>query len=91
MPLYDFRCAACGQLHELLLKSGEHPPCPACGESRLAKLLSPFASPTLRGASGASSSPAAEAPSAKAETGGHVHTSACRHGQADSLIKKYLG
>ncbi len=32
MPLYDFKCPACGHTHEKLVKSGGDvpPPCPKC-------------------------------------------------------------
>jgi putative FmdB family regulatory protein len=41
MPIYEYRCGACGQEHEALQKVGEPPlvDCPACGKPRLQKLL----------------------------------------------------
>jgi putative FmdB family regulatory protein len=57
MPLYEFRCEACGQVQEFLLRLGEGPEglaCRRCGASRLAKQFSTFAT-----ASGTSALPAA--------------------------------
>jgi putative FmdB family regulatory protein len=42
MPIYEYRCGACGQEHEALQKVSEPPltECPACGKPALQKLLS---------------------------------------------------
>jgi putative FmdB family regulatory protein len=42
MPIYEYRCAECGQEHEILQKVSEPPlsECPACGKPALQKLLS---------------------------------------------------
>ena len=42
MPIYEYRCGACGQEHEVLQKVSEPPltKCPACGKRKLQKLLS---------------------------------------------------
>jgi putative FmdB family regulatory protein len=42
MPIYEYRCGACGQEHEVLQKVSEPPltQCPACGKPALQKLLS---------------------------------------------------
>ena len=42
MPIYEYRCGACGQQHEVLQKVSEPPltKCPACGKAKLTKLLS---------------------------------------------------
>lgn len=42
MPIYEYRCGACGQEHEVLQKVSERPltKCPACGKPALKKLLS---------------------------------------------------
>jgi putative FmdB family regulatory protein len=42
MPIYEYRCGACGQQHEVLQKASEPPltKCPACGKPKLQKLLS---------------------------------------------------
>jgi putative FmdB family regulatory protein len=41
MPIYQYRCGACGQEHEALQKASEPPlvDCPACGKPALSKLL----------------------------------------------------
>jgi putative FmdB family regulatory protein len=42
MPIYEYRCGACGHEHEALQKVSEPPltKCPACGKPKLQKLLS---------------------------------------------------
>ena len=42
MPIYEYRCAECGQEHEVLQKVSEPPltECPACGKPALQKQLS---------------------------------------------------
>jgi putative FmdB family regulatory protein len=42
MPIYEYRCAACGHQQEFLQKVSDAPPkdCPKCGKPELAKLLS---------------------------------------------------
>lgn len=42
MPIYAYRCEACGQEHDALQKISAPPltDCPACGEPRLKKQLS---------------------------------------------------
>ncbi|HZO02877.1 MAG TPA: zinc ribbon domain-containing protein [Burkholderiales bacterium] len=42
MPIYEYRCGACGQEHEVLQKVSEPPltECPACGKPKLQKLVS---------------------------------------------------
>lgn len=42
MPIYEYRCSACGQEHEVLQKVSEPPltECPACGKPALQKQLS---------------------------------------------------
>lgn len=43
MPLYDFACAACGKVSEILVRSSEEAPrCPHCGSSRLSRELPTF-------------------------------------------------
>jgi putative FmdB family regulatory protein len=41
MPIYEYRCGACGREHEVLQKVSEPPltDCPACGKPQLQKLL----------------------------------------------------
>ena len=42
MPIYEYRCAECGQEHEVLQKVSEPPltECPSCGKPALQKQLS---------------------------------------------------
>src|SRR5215831_19594423 len=42
MPIYEYRCDACGHKLEALQKLSDSPlsECPACGKSRLSKLVS---------------------------------------------------
>ncbi len=42
MPFYEYQCGACGEVHEAMQKVSDPPlrKCPACGKSRLRKLMS---------------------------------------------------
>lgn len=42
MPIYEYQCQACGELHEALQKISDAPlqDCPVCGESQLKKKVS---------------------------------------------------
>ena len=40
MPLYDFRCTACRQTFELLVRSSTEPTCPHCASSALERQVS---------------------------------------------------
>jgi putative FmdB family regulatory protein len=42
MPIYEYRCNACGHQHEALQKLGAEPllRCPACNQDELKKLIS---------------------------------------------------
>ena len=40
MPLYDYRCSACGQQFELLVRSSTVPACPHCAATALERLAS---------------------------------------------------
>jgi putative FmdB family regulatory protein len=42
MPVYEYRCAACGEKYEeyLTLSTNPAPPCPACGCEGAERLLS---------------------------------------------------
>jgi putative FmdB family regulatory protein len=40
MPLYDYRCTACGQQFELLVRSSTVPACPHCAATALERLVS---------------------------------------------------
>ena len=51
MPLYEFRCEACGQVQEFLLRVGdgaEGLACRRCGAGRLVKQFSSFATSSGR-------------------------------------------
>ena len=43
MPLYDFRCRACGAEFEALVRPPAAPVCPTCASTDLERLLSGFA------------------------------------------------
>ncbi len=45
MPLYEYRCACCGQTFEKLLRMGSSdlPPCPHCGATEVKRLISTIA------------------------------------------------
>jgi putative FmdB family regulatory protein len=45
MPIYEYRCSACGRRSTSLLKSfsAPDPACPHCGKSELQRLVSSFA------------------------------------------------
>src|SRR6185503_20179826 len=42
MPLFDFRCRACSEEFEALVRPGAAPACPACAATDLERLLSGF-------------------------------------------------
>ena len=52
MPIYEYRCAACGKRSSSLLPSysSPDPACPHCGKSELRRLVSTFA--TVRSGDG---------------------------------------
>jgi putative FmdB family regulatory protein len=45
MPIYEYRCSACGKRSSALLASysSADPPCPHCGKTELRRLVSTFA------------------------------------------------
>jgi putative FmdB family regulatory protein len=45
MPIYEYRCEACGKLSSALLKSWDaaDPPCPFCGSAGVQRQVSRFA------------------------------------------------
>ena len=76
MPLYEYRCEACGQSEEKLesLSAPETHACPACGVDAGMKRQLSVAAFALTGGGwykGAASEPAAAAPKAEAPKGGH--------------------
>jgi putative FmdB family regulatory protein len=40
MPLYEFKCRACGRKFEELVRLGETPKCPNCGDATPERLFS---------------------------------------------------
>ena len=73
MPLYEYRCEACGQPEEKLesLSAPEIHDCPACGAAEGMKRQLSVAAFTLAGGGwykGAASEPAAKTETAKTET-----------------------
>jgi putative FmdB family regulatory protein len=40
MPIYEYECQGCGRQFELLVRNGETPICPQCGQSDLTKNFS---------------------------------------------------
>jgi putative FmdB family regulatory protein len=40
MPLYEFECRRCGRRFEELVRLGELPACPGCGDEKPARLFS---------------------------------------------------
>jgi putative FmdB family regulatory protein len=40
MPIFEYRCGACGQEFERLVRTGDTPECPACQSHNLERLLS---------------------------------------------------
>jgi putative FmdB family regulatory protein len=53
MPLYDFRCRACGERFETRAPHDELPPCPACGSPDAERVPAAFAGPFTVGLRGA--------------------------------------
>lgn len=43
MPIYEFRCAKCGEKFEELCSTQARPVCPKCGVNEVERLFSPFA------------------------------------------------
>jgi putative FmdB family regulatory protein len=71
MPIYEYRCSACGKRSSALLASfaSPDPACPHCGKSELRRLVSTFA--TVRSGDGGDGDDFDE--------GGHDHD----HGDGD--------
>ncbi|CAD5371946.1 Putative regulatory protein, FmdB family [Rubrivivax sp. A210] len=45
MPMYDYRCSACSQAFELLVRSSTVPACPHCQSTELQRQVSLTAAP----------------------------------------------
>lgn len=45
MPIYEYRCEACGETFEEYLRASTDPapPCPACSSGKVDRVWSPFA------------------------------------------------
>lgn len=43
MPIYEYRCGACGHRFEKLVRGGAAPRCPSCESDVLQRLVSGFA------------------------------------------------
>jgi putative FmdB family regulatory protein len=43
MPIYEYRCRACGASFETLVRTGNTPACPGCMATDLERLVSLFA------------------------------------------------
>ncbi len=50
MPIYDYRCSACSQDFELLVRGSTPPACPHCASTALQRQLSRPAPPGTSGA-----------------------------------------
>ena len=53
MPLYDFKCPACGETFEAWAAVDEAPACPECGQPGAVRQMSAFAGPFTVGLRGA--------------------------------------
>lgn len=49
MPIFDFRCTACDQTFERLVRGSARPACPHCGSAALEKQVSAPAAPPQSG------------------------------------------
>lgn len=71
MPIFEFTCPACGTTFELLVRADTPIQCPQCGEKRVEKKWSVFAS----------FSSSQEAPSCRASCPGGFERGACGSGR----------
>ena len=82
MPIYEFRCAACGQTTEKFFRSANADneiECPHCA-ARASRQLSAFAIP--RGATPTSDSGGADNPAGGMDDFGHGHSHGTMHGHS---------
>ncbi len=59
MPIYEYRCTECGKVFSRLQRMGasaEGISCPACGSSRVERMVSSFASSSSGSSAGAGAS-----------------------------------
>ena len=77
MPLFEYRCEACGAEFEALVGPGETARCPQCGGDRLKKLLSTFAASSKRAPIGTCGGC-----DFAGDCGGHSHGAGCGCGCA---------
>jgi putative FmdB family regulatory protein len=71
MPLYEYRCRACGKVTEFLVRGEtgrEAPLCPECGGADLERLLSVPSTPVIKGGGAATGTPCGDAPCCGRET-----------------------
>ena len=80
MPIYEYRCEACGHEFETLLKSAADAPvkCPECGKAKLKKKMSAFAAKVAAGCRQADSCPVAN--TRKSSSGCGCGSGGCGHG-----------
>jgi putative FmdB family regulatory protein len=50
MPIFDYRCVACGAVFEALVRGGATPPCPRCQAENPQRRVSAPAAPGRSGA-----------------------------------------
>jgi putative FmdB family regulatory protein len=43
VPLFDYKCGQCGEEFEALVRGGDAPSCPRCGDQNVEKQISLFA------------------------------------------------
>ena len=77
MPIYEYKCGACGHQFEHLARAGVTPACPKCQGQDLEKLLSVFAVNT--GGSSPSASIPADSPCASCGVPGGPGACGMRH------------
>jgi putative FmdB family regulatory protein len=47
VPIYEFRCASCGERFDELTRVDETPSCPGCGGAHVERLISPVSTPRI--------------------------------------------